>query len=278
VPRHRIVSLTPSSTELVAALGATDEIVGVDVYSSFPEEVSHLPKLGDYLAPNLEAILALHPDIAVLDSVQASAAAKLQATGIKVVSLPMRTIDDVRTGLRVVAVPLGRMAEAEAAISGFDAALSAIRQVAAERRAAAGRAPRVLWVVDRRIGGLGGIYAAGPGTFLDEVLALLQVDNALARSPVPYANLAAEHVVELAPDVIIETSPATDRVRARADWNALASVPAVASGRVHLIDEPTLQSPGPRMAEALGRVLPLVWPAPAAAAPAPSDAGAAPAP
>ena len=258
--RHRIVCLTPSSTEVVAALGATDEIVGVDQYSSYPVEVQHLPKVGDYIAPNLEAILALHPDIAVLDGVQSQAQAKLQAAGITTVSLQAHTIDDIRIGLRQVASTLGRQERAEALIRRLDDDLAHFRDAAATKRAAAGRAVRVLVVVDRQPGGLGGIYAAGPHTFLDEVLGLLGAENVLAASPVRYSNLSAEHVIALAPEVILETTPAADPARARAEWDALSSVPAVANHRVHMVADAVLQAPGPRIASGIARLLPLLWP------------------
>jgi iron complex transport system substrate-binding protein len=257
---HRIVCLTPSSTEVVAALGATDEIVGVDQYSVYPLEVQHLPKVGDYIAPNLEAILALHPDIAVLDAVQSQAQGKLQAAGITTISLKMMTVDDVRIGLRQVGATLGRQAQAEALVARLDADLARLRDEAMKKRAAAGHAVRVLVVVDRQPGGLGGIYAAGPHTFLDEVLTLLGAENVLASSPVSYANLAADHVIALAPDVILETTPATDPAKARLDWNVLASVPAVAHQRIYQVADPALQAPGPRLASGIARLLPLLWP------------------
>jgi len=258
--RHRIVCLTPSSTEVVAALGATDEIVGVDQYSVYPLAVQHLPKVGDYIAPNLETILALHPDIAVLDAVQSQVRSKLQAAGITTISLQMMTIEDIRSGLHQVAGTLGRTAQADALIARLDGDLARLRDQAASRRAAAGRAVRVLVVVDRQPGGLGGIYAAGPHTFLDEVLTLLGAENVLAASPLRYSNLSAEHVIALAPDVILETTPAADAARARAEWNVLSSVPAVAHDRVYLVADPVLQAPGPRLATGIARLLPLLWP------------------
>jgi iron complex transport system substrate-binding protein len=258
--KHRIVCLSPSSTEVVAALGATDEIVGVDQYSLYPLAVQHLPKVGDYISPNLEAILALHPDIAVLDAVQSQAQGRLQAAGITTVSMKMLTIDDVRIGLHQVARTLGRETQANALVAQLDAELSRLRDEAAKKRGASGHAVRVLVVVDRQPGGLGGIYAAGPHTFLDEVVTLLGGENVLASAPVSYANLAADHVIALAPDVILETTPATDAAKARADWNVLASVPAVAHGRIYQVADPTLQAPGPRLTQGIARLLPLLWP------------------
>src|SRR5262252_7094899 len=108
----RVVTLTPSSTEVVDALGAVDLIVGVDKYSTVPEVVAHLPKVGDFLSPSLEAILALHPDIIFLDAAQTRFATQLNKTGIKVFALSMQNLPDVRAALRTAGDALGRGAKA----------------------------------------------------------------------------------------------------------------------------------------------------------------------
>jgi iron complex transport system substrate-binding protein len=257
--RHRIVCLTPSSTELVAAVGATDEIVGVDRYSSYPPEVLHVTRVGDFLSPNLEGILALAPDIAVLDATQDKVGAKLQAAGITTVSLPMHTLEDVRSGLLAVGRALGREREAQAAVARLDGDVAAARE-RAKARAADGPRPRVLVIVDRQGRGLGGLVGAGPSTFIDELLAILHADNALARAPSPYPQLSTENVISLAPDVIVDAAHTMDAVRARGDWDILTSVPAVARGRVHVVADGTLLSPSPRAGQTLARLFPLVWP------------------
>src|SRR5262245_48982268 len=71
---HRVVSLTPSATEVVAALGSTAQLVGVDEYSSFPPEVAGLPKVGSFLSPNLEIIVGLKPTVVIVDDVHSQAA------------------------------------------------------------------------------------------------------------------------------------------------------------------------------------------------------------
>jgi iron complex transport system substrate-binding protein len=258
--RHRIVCLTPSSTELVAALGAAGEIVGVDKYSSYPDEVAHLPRVGDFLSPDMEAILALHPDIAVLDAVQDKVAAKLQAAGITAVSLEMQTVEDVRKGLVRLGSAIGRATEAEQALARLDAALQSAGDLAARRRAAGSKAPRVLFVVDRQAGSLAGLVAAGPGTYLDELLTLLGAQNVLMYSSVRYSNLSAEDVITFAPDIILDAAHTEDAARAVADWQALSSVPAVAAGRVHVLADPAVIAPGPRLGAVLARLAPLIWP------------------
>ncbi len=257
---HRIVCLTPSSTEIVAALGAVDEIVGVDEYSSYPPLVHGLPKVGSFMSPDLEAILALHPDILVADAVQTQIGASLQGSGITVVSVPMQTIDDVRHGLVTVASAIGRTAEGRAAAARLDHDLVEIGALADDAAKRAGRKPRVLFVVDREIGGLGKMVAAGPGTYLDELVRRAGGDNVLADAPVPYVNLAAEEVIRRAPEVILDAVHTDEGEHVLSDWNVLASVPAVANHRVYLLADSSVVSPGPRLAEVLRTIMTRLWP------------------
>jgi iron complex transport system substrate-binding protein len=258
---HRIVCLTPSATEIVAALGpaAIAQIVGVDRFSEYPDSVKHLPKIGEFLSPDVEGILTLRPDIAVLDAVQTPTRDKLQSAGIKVISIDMQALGDVQNGLGAVGAALGLEQEAVAARSRLADSLQAVAEDAAARRRGRPR-PRVLVIIDRQPGGLGGLYAAGPGTFIDEVLTLLGADNVLAHSPVRYSQLAVEYVIALAPDVIIDASPLG--ASAAADFAELSSVPAVQHHRVTALLEPTLQAPSPRAAVGARRLLPLLWPSP----------------
>lgn len=258
--KRRIVCLTPSSTEIVAALGALDEIVGVDEYSRYPPGVHGLPKVGDFLHPNLEAILALHPDIVVLDSVQTQVQLVLQNTGITVVSPPMQTIDDIRSALVTIGAAIGRTDEASALVATFDAEIRLVTDGATSAAARAGGRPRVLFVVDRELGGLGKIWAAGPDTYMDQIIRLAGGVNVLADAPVRSVNLSAEEVIARAPDVILDAVHTTDVTRARADWDVLASVPAVRTGRIHILADPAVVSPGPRLPGVLRVVAKHLWP------------------
>lgn len=258
--RHpRVVTLTPSATELVHAVGATDLLVGVDQYSSYPPEVQKLPKVGDFLSPSLERIVSLHPDICVLDSVQERFVDKLNASGIRVLTLPMQSFEDVTNGLRTVGETLGRTEAAAAAIARLQANIAAAEGRAREAAARQPRPPRVLFVVDRREGALAGMVAAGPGTYLDDLLRRAGAANALADAPVRYVNLSAEEVIRRAPDIIIDAIHTQDTARAQRDWDVLASVPAVVNHRVHVLGDPLFVTPGPRLDQAFARLVDLIW-------------------
>lgn len=238
--RPRVVSLTPSGTEIVAALGAADLLVGVDDYSSFPESVKALPKVGSFMAPNLETIVRLQPTLVVVDDIHGKAAGALRDAGITAVECPMHDLPDVKAALHTIGARLDRAAAADTEIAAIDKALD---DAAAHKPA---RHPKVLAVIDREPNGLGSMTAAGPGSWLDELLAVVGGDNVLAAGGARYAKISAEEVLRTQPDVILDLSHDADL----AAWNGL-DVPAVRDHRVRALADDPLQHPSPRVAAAL---------------------------
>jgi iron complex transport system substrate-binding protein len=255
----RVISLTPSATELIYAVGAIDELIAVDRFSSYPPEVTSLPKVGDFMNPDLEAIVALHPDVTVLDSVQSRIISGLNSAGIRNLPLPLQTVDDVRHGLQAVGSALDRPVAGADAVARLDAALARAERRARERIADAGHPPRVLFVVDRRPGTLASLVAAGPGTYLDDLISRAGGENVLHDAPSRYVQITAEEVITRAPEVILDAVHDADIARARADWGALVTVPAVKTGRVHILGDTMFVTPGPRLGEALERLADLIW-------------------
>jgi iron complex transport system substrate-binding protein len=238
----RIVSLTPSATEVVAALGATHLLVGVDDYSKYPPEVARLPKVGTFLQPNLETIVKLAPTLVIVDDIHGQVAGALRDHRLTAVECPMHALPDVKAALRNVGGKLGRAAAAEAAVTAIDTALD---RAAAARPA---RHPRVLAVIDREAGGLGNLVVAGRGSWVDELLAVVGGDNVLAASGVRYPKISLEEVLRSQPEVILDLSFAGKANIA--EWSAV-DVPAVKAKRVVALSEPYLIAPSPRVSEAL---------------------------
>jgi iron complex transport system substrate-binding protein len=236
----RVVSLTPSATEVVAALGATNLLVGVDQYSTYPPEVAALPKVGSFLAPNLEAIAALKPDLVIVDDVHDRAATALHDIGIETIECPVHSIADVEAALTSVGTRIGRANDAAFAIRAMESALDDAREHRPARR------PRVLAVIDREAGGLGNLVAAGPGSYIDELLAVVGAENVLAASGTRYPKIAVEEILRVKPDLILDLSFATkDGLDA---WTAVPGVPVAA------LPQPYLQAPSPRIGLALAAV------------------------
>jgi iron complex transport system substrate-binding protein len=248
----RIVSLMPSATEIVAALDATPLLVGVDDFSPFPVEVKTLPKVGSFLTPNLEAIVRLRPSFVIVDDIHGNTAGALRDAHIETVACAVHTLPDIKRCMKAVGTRIGRDIEADRAIAEIDAALDA----AAAKRPA--KRPRVLAIIDRESGGLGNLVAAGPGSWLDELLAVTGGENVLAAAGIRYPKVSMEEVLRSKPDVILDVSYAAE-TGGIAPWHA-ADVPAAKSGRVRGLADQFLRAPSPRVKQALASLAKAIAP------------------
>lgn len=238
---QRIVSLLPSLTESVCGLGQCARLVGVDRYSNYPDSVKALPKVGGGIDPNVEAVIALRPDVVLL-SVSSRASARLESLGMKVVALEPKNHADVRR----VLLSLQQLLE----VSGENSAERLWREIDAGVSAAAQSLPpkargiRVYFEVSR------GPYGAGETSFIGETLQRLQVRNIVPASLGPFPRLNPEFVVRADPQIImIGNRSMQDRV----EYPGWKSIDAVRHNRVCVFnndDADVLVRPGPRMAEA----------------------------
>ncbi|MEO8699160.1 MAG: helical backbone metal receptor [Kofleriaceae bacterium] len=240
----RIISLMPSGTEIVAALGSTSQLVGVDEYSTYPPETAALPKVGSFLSPNLEQIIKLQPSIVIVDDVHGRTAGALRDARIETVACAMHGLPDVKQALRTIGTRIGKAAEADRLVAQIDAALDA---TAAKHPA---KRPRVLAIIDREAGGLGNLVAAGPGSWIDELLAIAGGENVLAASGVRYPKVSLEEVLRAQPEVILDLSHDAKA----APWLAL-DLPATRQRRVIVLGDPYLVAPSPRVREALAALV-----------------------
>lgn len=237
-PPQRIVSLLPSLTETVCALGACERLVGVDRYSNWPARVVPLQGVGGGLDPNIEAIVALRPDV-VLMATSSRAQARLESLGLKVVALEPKTYADVQRVLGKVGQVLG-VADALQVWRVIDAGV----QAAAQSLPAAARGTRVYFEVNS------GPYAAGPSSFIGETLARLGAGNIVPAALGPFPKLNPEFVVRADPDLIMVGARSAEGLAARPGWSQMC---ALRDGRLCRFDaaqSDVLIRPGPRMAEA----------------------------
>ncbi len=233
---QRVVSLLPSLTETVCELGQCQRLVGVDRYSNFPASVRALPQVGGGLDPNIEAIVALKPDL-VLMSVSSRASERLQALGLNVAALETKSHADVRRVLDKVGTLLG-LDDAQRVWRVTDAGVSA----AAQSLPASARQLRVYFEVNR------GPYAAGETSFIGETLARLGVRNIVPARLGPFPKINPEYVVRANPDLIMVSERNFPGMLQRPGWGGIR---AVREQRICVF--PTEQAdvlvrPGPRMA------------------------------
>jgi len=234
----RIVSLLPSLTETVCALGACDRLVGVDRYSNLPEPVKTLPQMGGGLDPNVEAVVALRPDV-VLIGTSSRASVRLRALGLKVVALEPKT----RAAMRHTTTLLGELLQVGGAAE-LLARIDAGVQAAADRMPPAARGQRVYYEVTPAP------HAAGRSTFIDELMQALGLVNIIDAELGPYPRINPELVVRLDPGLIMVSQQGAAELARRPGW---AKLRALRQGRVcefNAAERDILVRPGPRMPEA----------------------------
>lgn len=239
VAPQRIVSLLPSLTETVCALGRCESLVGVDRYSNWPASVQKLPRMGGGIDPNIEAIVALKPDL-VLMAESSRAADRLEALGLKVIALEPKNHAQVQVVIAKVGSALGLHAsKAEQAWRNIDTGVSA----AAKSLPASARNIRVYFEVNRAP------YAAGESSFIGQTLRRLGVGNIVPAELGPFPKLNPEFVVRANPDLILVGQRNVQGMTERPGWQRMHAVREQRICIFNSDDEDAIVRPGPRMAE-----------------------------
>lgn len=238
-PPQRIVSLLPSLTETVCALGQCHKLVGLDRYSNWPESVRQLPRMGGGLDPSIEAVMAQRPDL-VLMATSARGAERFQALGLTVLVLEPRTHADVQRVLHTVAQVLGvPKAQSDAVWRQIDAGVLA----AAQSLPPQVKGQKIYVEVSPAP------YGASESSFIGETLTRLGLRNILPASLGPFPQINPEFVVRAQPDVIIAGDSSRASMLQRPGW---AQLKAMQSGKVCALspeESDMLVRAGPRMAE-----------------------------
>ncbi|MBS0293941.1 MAG: ABC transporter substrate-binding protein [Proteobacteria bacterium] len=235
---QRIVSLLPSLAETVCALGECQRLVGVDRYTNWPDSVKQLPKVGGGLDPNIEAIVALRPDV-VLMATSSRAADRLQALGIPVLALEPKTHADVQRVMGKIGQLLG-VHDAQQVWRSIDAGVAA----AAQSLPPAARGLRVYFEVSP------GPFGAGEASFIGETLTRLGARNILPAQLGPFPKLNPEYVVRADPDLIMVGARSAQGLLARPGWDRMRALRDGRLCRFSPEESDVLIRPGPRMAEA----------------------------
>jgi iron complex transport system substrate-binding protein len=254
VSSHRIVSLAPSVTETLFALGAEAEIVGICTFCDFPRAVEKIARVGSYSAPSIEAIVAKKPDVVIgVPPNNPEAIATLRQLGMRVVVVEVDTIEQIRAAIRTIAHEAGRIEQGEALLRDMDKRMEVIRgrlQGAPQRR--------VLMVVGQEP-----LIAVGSGIFLNELITQAQGVNIAADARQPWVRLSLEVAIAKQPEVIIDGSMGSeedDKARYLGLWQNFPTLPAVRDGRVHGTRSYTVLRPGPRLPEGFEEIARLIQP------------------
>jgi iron complex transport system substrate-binding protein len=243
-PSLRIVSLAPSTTEAVYALGAGAQLVGRSRFCDHPEKVRALPVVGGFVDPNLEAIVALRPSLVVGARGPAGRhiVDQLEARGVATYFPPTESLEEIETMMRGLGDRTGHAADAERLTTSIRTRIAAIAHALDGRRK-----PRVLLLF-----GVDPISAAGPKTFADELLGRAGGENVISEGA-GYPTLGLERVLALDPDLIIDAAVMDEHAteRLHPDTPGWSKVRAVREKRVIRLSEDSIFRPGPRIAEGL---------------------------
>ncbi|HZZ85427.1 MAG TPA: helical backbone metal receptor [Anaeromyxobacteraceae bacterium] len=243
---RRVVSLAPSATDLAIALGQAGRLVGVTRYDDAPE-VAKLPRVGGFLDPSPEAVLALRPDLVlwVTDGGALASVQRIAALGVPVLALPVVSVEDVLAAARLIGDALGDRAGGERLAGSLSAAVSRT-----QARAAGLPRPRVLFVVGREP-----LVVAGPGSYPDELLRLAGARN-VAGGQRPWPIYPLEKAVADDPDVVVDAA----RLEHGGGAGRLETIPAARRGHLVKLEDDDALRPGPRMVRALDKLFAVLHP------------------
>jgi iron complex transport system substrate-binding protein len=248
----RIVSLAPSVTETLFALGAGGEVVGVSQYCDYPPEVRTLPRVGSFLTPNLEAIISLRPTIVIGIGLSSDVRQirALKSMGYKVLMVHDSSLKEIEESIAVVGETIGRANQARELIAQIKSQIEAVRE-----RVAGAREERALMLVGHQP-----IVAVGRGTFLNELLEIARADNIAAASGEEWPQLSLEYIIAMRPEVILDGSMGNDPVSPSHFWEKYPTIPAVENHRVFGYPQDPILHSGPRVGQSLETIARTIHP------------------
>jgi iron complex transport system substrate-binding protein len=253
---QRIISLAPSITEILFALGAGDRVVGVSTYCDYPPQATQRDRIGTFLQPNIEKILAERPDlvIGVPSPSNRAPVERLEALGLRILIVDPERVADILTSIHTIADAIGAPEEGAALVADIERHMASIRA-----RLEGAPTPKVLLLVGRAP-----FIAAGRGTYQDELIGLAHGENLVSVSGQTWPTISLEYIVAHAPEVIIDASmgseEAPDRDQGLAFWRDFPTVPAVRDQRIYGYRAYELLRPGPRAPETLETIARYIHP------------------
>jgi len=246
---QRIISLSPNITEILFALGADKRIVAVTDFCIYPPEAKMKKKIGGLMNPNIELIVSLKPDLIIMLAANSDLKSKLSSLETKFLTVKNETISDVMESIIVIGKAVGEEKKAEELLKNFEEKLNDVKKLVEKLPK-----EKVLIVVDKSTDSLQGMYCAGKGNFIDEMVSIAGGINVLQDSTTPYPIASKEKLIELNPDVILDMAIYGERKEVNdkkilESWKSLYSINAVKNNRIYLVDPTSITIPGLRIPE-----------------------------
>jgi len=256
---ERIISLSPSVTEIISGLGAFQRVVAVCQFCDFPPEVKVLPRLGGWQNPKLEQVMELRPNLVIMTEAQAPFVQKqLQMLGIQTLAVPALSIEHAFAAIKAIGNAVGCADQAQFLIAQTKATLDEIGS-----RTKRLPRPRVLCVVGRVPGTLLDLYVATKGSFLEQLIGIAGGEALSPTNQTGYGKMSKEAVMSLNPEVIIDMVPGAEG-RLTEDplqvWRQLPEIKAMQNGRIFPIKETSVLHPSQFIADTCRRFAKIIHP------------------
>lgn len=249
---EKVISLSPSATEILFAIGAGDKMVGRTDYCSYPEEAAEVDPIGTYTEPNTELILSKEPDVVfVSDYLDDSVRAQIEATGASVVTFSANTVEAVENDILLAGQVLNLSDNAQGVVDGMETDLAELQEMTATVET------KKSVFVD-----IGSFYSAGPGSLLDDELSELGIENIAADSGETWPQLSVETIIEKNPDVYLSLYTPVEELKTTA---GLDTLDCIKEGNVIYYDglsneADMIQRPGPRVVEGMRLLAENIYP------------------
>ena len=243
---QRIISMSPSITETLFALGVGDRVVGVTDFCSYPKEACALPKIGGLLNPSVEAWIRLKPDLIIHQDDSHKLRINAQNLGIRTLAISMTRLQNIFETIKTFGEVLGAEAAAHALTQKLQSELQKykVRLQGIHKKS-------VLLLLNEGGGPNGALYAVGRGTFLGELIELAGGENILTDPTINYPKISKEYILRHSPDVIIQAGPHSnftpeEKVEKLKEWQRFPTLTAVKNKTIYFIGAEYILIPGPR--------------------------------
>jgi iron complex transport system substrate-binding protein len=244
---NRIVSTSPSITEILFELGLNNRVIAVTDFCNHPQEACKLPSIGGMTNPNMEKMVSLKPDLIIYQSGSQRIASNTKNLGIETLELDLKNIEGIFKSIRKLGTTLNCEEPAGLLLLRLKNGIAYYQKRQFPKK-------EVLLILGESNGSFRDLYAVGPETFLSELLSLSGGNNIIRISQAQYPKISKEYIIEQSPEIIIEASPNPNLPQKEIDlkikeWNRFPTIKAVKNKQVYFIGADYLLIPGPRFLE-----------------------------
>jgi iron complex transport system substrate-binding protein len=257
---NRIISTSPSITETLFELGLKDRVIAVTDFCKYPEEACRLPSIGGMLNPNMETVVSLTPDLIIHQAGNQRLLNNAKSVGIKTFEVRMGNLEEIFDSIKKLGVVLNCQEQANKLTLHLTTGIAFYQE-----RLKSLPKKEVLLLLGDSSDPTRDLYAAGPGTFLNELLYLSGGNNIIRDSPARYPKLSKEHIIEKSPEIIIEAGPKSNLSQREIDrriqgWNRFPTIKAVKKKQIYFIGADYILIPGPRLLKIIERFSKAIYP------------------